>query len=100
MATYDELHDLQNNNPLLEKITVAIVIAADAIRSEAAGTTNHANRLVWAKSAFADPRGIRSQVLWAVLAANKSASVTNISGASDAAIQANVDAVVDVLAGS
>ncbi len=99
MATYLELFDLQNNDDLLHKVTTAIAVAADTIRSEAAGTTNHANRLVWAEKALADPKALTDQVLWAVLAANNGATTGNIIGASDAAIQSNVDDVVDVLAG-
>ncbi len=99
MATYLELFDLQNNDDLLRKATTAIAVAADTIRSEATGTANHANRLVWAEKALANPKALTDQVLWAVLAANNGSTVDNITGATDSAIQTNVDAAVDVLAG-
>ena len=45
MATYAELMTLFNYNPLANKIVVACIVAAEAIRSEDPATTNHANRL-------------------------------------------------------
>jgi len=60
---------------------------------------NHANRALWAKTAFTDPKG-QSQAFWyAMLAANKGASVATITAATDSSIQNNVDAVVDIFAG-
>ena len=49
MATYLEIFDLRSNSALKNRIGVACVVAAEAIRTEAAGTTNHANRMIWAK---------------------------------------------------
>lgn len=100
MATYSELYSLRHNASLRQKVIVAIAIAADTIRSEDPGVTNHANRLTWAATAFSNPIGKVDQVWWAVLAANKAATVAAITGATDAAFQTNVDAVVDVLAGA
>jgi hypothetical protein len=100
MATYEELYDLRNHDVVLHKIVVAVAVAADKIRVEAPGTANHANRVVWAAEAFTAPQRIGQQVMWAVLAANNALTVAQIEGASDAAIQTAVDAVVDVLAGS
>lgn len=98
MATYAELYDLQNENEILHKVAVAAAVAAETIRTEDPATPNHANRLLWAGLAFADPIAVSGQFLWAVLAANKDATVTNILSATDVAIQANVDAVVDIFA--
>jgi hypothetical protein len=100
MATYAELFGLQNDNDLIEKIVVAVAVAGDTIRTEDVGTANHANRLVWAKAAFEDPRSVGKKTVWAVLAANKSNTTAQITGATDAQIQTAVDDVVDVLAGS
>lgn len=98
MATYAELYDVQNENELLHRIVVATAIAAETIRTEAPATPNHANRLLWAALAFANPIVVSRQLLWAVLAANIHVTVENIVGATDAAIQANIDAVVDIFA--
>ena len=98
MATYDELRQLMDSNDLRNKIEVACIIAAETIRVEDPETTNHANRLVWGKAAFSNPRTASEQMRRALLAANKDLTVTQITEASDAAIQARVDAAVDVFA--
>lgn len=99
MATYTELHSLfTGQSELKNKLGVAVIVAAEAIREEDIITTNHANRLLWAASAFSNPRGVAGQMFMAVLAANKTATLAAITGASDEAIQENVDAVVDLFA--
>ena len=57
MATYAELFGIADNNTLLDRMTAAVALQAEAIRLEAASTTNHTNRLLWAKAAYTDPRG-------------------------------------------
>ena len=98
MATYEELFKLRNNSTLRNKVAVAVAIAADGIRTETAGTTNHANRLIWAKQAMENPSSVGEQVYFAILAANKDKTVAQITGAADTAIQTNVDAAVDLFA--
>lgn len=98
MATYQELFDLRRNQALLDKITVAVQIAAETIYAEAGGTTNHANRVIWAREATQHPRAMAEVCMSLVLAANKSNSVAQITGAADSAIQTNVDNLVDDLA--
>ncbi len=98
MATYTELNGLFNDPTLSEKVGVAIIVAADIIRAENSGTTNHANRLKWAKQVYKDPNGNRDDMLKAVLAANRTLTVAQITGASDADIQTAVNAAVDVFA--
>lgn len=95
MATYQELFDLRRNQVLLDKITVAIIVAAETVYAEPGGTTNHANRVIWAREASIKPRKMAEVFMSAVLAANKTATVANIIIASDSAIQINVDDVVD-----
>lgn len=98
MASYSDLYNLITDSSLRNKIRVAVVVAAEAIRNEDVGTANHANRLVWAASVFQDPKGESDRMFWAVIAANKDASVATIQGASDAAIQTQVNAAVDLFA--
>ncbi len=98
MATYLELHNTQSNNELTRRVRTACVIAADTIRAEDGGTTNHANRMLWAANAFRSPEDEAGRMLWAVLAANKDTTVENITGATDAVLQAAVDAAVDLFA--
>ena len=97
MATYAELFELQKNRELRNKVTVAVIVAAEDIRAQ---TTPTAPRLAWAKAAFENPAQEAVRMLWAVLAANHTATREQIIGASDSAIQAKVDDAVNVFAGS
>lgn len=98
MATYAELLILSENTTLQQKVRVACVIAAETVRTEPSGTTNHALRLAWAKTVFADPEGVMKRMLWAVLAQNRAQTSAVIAAASDAGVQTAVDAAVDVFA--
>ena len=93
MATYTELYDQRSNDVLRNKIAVAVTVKAQDLLD---GTPTAA-QVQWASEAIADPIGKAGMLLNYVLAANKDATVQQINGASDAAIQANVDAAVDVL---
>lgn len=98
MASYDELYDLANNTNLIHKVTSAVAVQADVIRAEPGATTNHANRMIWAKQAYEAPGTKAAQMMWAVLAANKSFTKAQIESATDTAILANVATFVDLFA--
>ena len=99
MATYLELYTLRGNPELRQKIAVALTIAADTIRSETSSTNGHAERIVWAGRILNGLDGEAEKALRMVLAANKGANVSQIKNASDTAIQAKVDTIVNILAG-
>lgn len=98
MATYDELLSAAGNTGLLNKVRMACVVSATAIMLEVAGTTNHANRLLWAKSVFSDTAAAGAKMMWPVLAQNKAFTLAQIVGADDATVQTAVDAAVNVFA--
>ncbi len=99
MASYEELvQAAREGSALQDRITAAVAIAAVAINTEDAGTENHANRMLWAKGALESPRAIMKAMLPAVIASNKAASYAAILNATDAQVQANVDALVDMFA--
>lgn len=98
MATYAELLSASENDVLKNKIRVAVVIAAEVVRTEAGTVTNHANRLVWAKSVFTAPDTEAKRMMWAVLAQNQAATLAQITGATDATVQNAVNNAVDVFA--
>ncbi len=98
MATYLELYSLQSNDALRNKIRVAVIIAAETVRVEDGGTANHANRALWAAGVFANPTREADRMRWAVLASNKDNTTAVILSATDAQIQAAVDAAVDLFA--
>jgi hypothetical protein len=97
MATYAELLSLRADEALFNKVRVACWIAADTIRAEAGATPNHTARVAWAKRVFENPDAMATVLMPAVLAQNKSQTVAVINGATDAQIQAAVDAAVDVV---
>lgn len=100
MATYAELLAIRTTTggPLLDKIKIAVIIACDKIRQEAGATTNHANRLLWARATLIDSDTAANRMLLAVLAQNVAQTSAAILAASDAAVQTAVDAAVDLLA--
>ena len=97
MASYTELQQAEQDPGLNNRVRVAIIVAAELIRGETTGT-NLANRKIWAKQAFIDPFGKSKQMLWAVLAQNRAATLAVILAADDAAVQTAVNAAVDVFA--
>lgn len=98
MATYAELLTASNNETLINKIRVAVVIAAEIVRTELDTVPNHVNRLIWAKQVFITPDREAQRMVWAVLAQNRAATLAQIVGADDATVQGAVNAAVDVFA--
>ena len=94
MATYEELFDLRSNSALKNKITVAVVKKAQALLD---GATPSIAQVTWAKEAINNPIGKAESLMNYVLAANSASDVSTILGATDTAIQNNVDAAVDVI---
>jgi len=98
MATYAELLSMIDNEALFNKIRVAVWVAADTIRAEVDTTPNHTARVAWAKAAFSNPDGAARILMPAVLAQNKAADLATITAATDAQVQAAVDAAVNTIA--
>jgi len=98
MATYLDLYSLRQDDDLTRKVSSAVAIAADKIRTEDPATINHANRIVWAKTAFSQPEQVAVAMMWALLAANKTMTMNQLKSASDSAIQAAVEAAIDIFA--
>jgi hypothetical protein len=98
MATYTELASIFGDDALRNKVEVACTVAAVKIRSEDSATANHANRLLWAKRTFTQPRPVAEQMLRVLIADNRQLTPAQIKGASDEAIQTAVDAAVNVFA--
>lgn len=99
MATLAELYGLWSNSGLRNRVEAAVVVTAEAVRTEDPQPANHALRMAWAKSAFENPQAAANACLKAMLAANAALPIATITTASDEAILANVLAVVDVFAG-
>lgn len=96
MATYAELFTIAATGVVLDRVTVAVAIQAEVIRNELGTVTNHANRLLWAKQAYIDPRSMAQRMLLAILAQNAGLTSAQIVGASDAAVLTGVANAVDL----
>jgi len=94
MANYEDLFGLGTNTELKNRVVVAVMIKADAIAALATPTQL---QIDWAKDVFASPIVVGEVVYRAVVAANSTATIAQITGASDASIQTNVDAIADNL---
>ena len=89
MATYSELFGLRTNTDLRNKIAVACTKKAQALVDQASPS---ADELAWANTVFSAPLAMADKIMAYVLAANSSATTSQIANATDAAIQTNVDA--------
>lgn len=91
MATYAELAALDATaSDLREKVTQACKIAAAVF---IVGTPS-ATEKAFVEDIMANPRAVGTKVFPLVIAANKAADIGDIIGASDVAIQSNVDDII------
>lgn len=94
MASYLEIHLLRSNSDLQEKLAVAAVKKAQSLLD---GPTPTADEVSWASSAIQSPSSKSGALLNYVLAKNSDLTVAQIVGASDSAIQSQVNDAVDAL---
>lgn len=94
MATLEELYGLRNMASLRNKVAAAIAIEVDDL----AGGTTDANTKWWMKQAISDPGRMAKQMMWAVLAASAGSTVSQITSATDPAIQLAVKNAVPLFA--
>ena len=99
MATLLELSSLATEDPakweqLIKKVESATGIKAVALAASATPTDT---QIQWVKDYLANPRGQADAIVNYVVAANDTATTTQILDASDATIQTNVDTAVDEL---
>lgn len=93
MATLQELRGLFTDSDLQEKVESALIIAIQAKLD----ATPSADERKYAGHVFDNVRTEAGKALMSVLAANSTATVAQITGAGDPAIQSNVNDVVDTL---
>lgn len=99
MATYQELVDLSSSTDwgvLVNRVAVACAVKAHAVAQEA---TPSAAAQTWAREALQDPRSKADTLIFYLVAANKDLTVSQLTGASDTALQNAVDDAVDSLFG-
>tara|TARA_R110002096_G_C14661910_1_gene728363 strand:+ start:49695 stop:49997 length:303 start_codon:yes stop_codon:yes gene_type:complete len=99
MANYIELRGLFNNDDLVNRTSIAVIVS---ITNLLAGTPS-ANDKAYASLVLSNPQKEAKKVLMTVLAANKGATVAQIKNATDTTLQTQVDSIVphliDALAG-
>lgn len=111
MASYIELLERFSDTDLRNRTEVAVVVAAELIRSGQDNAANgfiedatmagaHDTRKAWAQTAFNETRRTAETILKAVLAQNKDATTQQIDDANDAQLQTNVNRAVDLIAGN
>ena len=93
MASYLEIKGLFTDSELHEKVEAAIVIAAAGLITG----TETAEQARWAAKVFTSPSIEAKKALMGVLALNSSATIEQIKGATDSAIQTNVNTLVPAL---
>lgn len=97
MATYKELYDLYaQGSGLRNQATIAILKAAGDIMNESPATSNHANRLVWAKRVLVSPGDEAAKFMWPLLA-NATVAATALN-ANDNDVQFVVNSYIDTFA--
>jgi hypothetical protein len=99
MATYIELFNLRVTEellPLRQKIAVALSIKANAIAKSPSPTPE---QKAFAVAALRDPTHYTAMVLNYILAEYNTQAVGVITGATDAQVQAAVNATADTLLG-
>lgn len=99
MATYLEIYILRTDVNLLNRISVAIMVACELVRTESNNVPLHQNRIAWAQQAVNDPESYATRALALLLAQNKDLTVAQIQGVSDAAIQTAVNSLINILTG-
>ncbi len=89
MATLQELRGLFTNSNLMEKVEAALLISVQAVL----GGTPTIDDQKYASHVFSNPLDEARKALMSVLASNSIATVIQITTATDASIQTNVDDV-------
>lgn len=97
MATLLEQHDLYNDGDLIKKVTAALVVWAQSIIDQPTPT---ATDLAFAAKIIDSPNSEAHRVIKYVIAANGAQDTATIIGASDTAIQNNVNTAASALAGA
>ena len=98
MATYTELFELRQDSDLINRIAIAISIKAQVYIDGATPTTDQLN---WSAKVL-PPAGGRTEaekLLQYLLASNNTATISQITGSTDATLQTAVDDAVDALVG-
>lgn len=93
---YNTLVAEVGNHILWRQSFVAVLKAAADIRNEDAGTSNHANRLLWAQAVEQDPAAKVREMRYRIM--ENATLSANPTGATDNDVQFVVNSLVDAFA--
>jgi hypothetical protein len=97
MATLNELWNLRYETQTLRaRVAAACAKAAWDILYEDPGTTNHANRLVWAADVWRDAPAMADRMLWGVC--SNTAVQAGGEATTDVDVQNAVNGLIDMFA--
>ena len=94
MAELAELYELANDQALIERCAMAVLITADSIVERADSATEVEKK--WAADVFADPVRAGRLALRAVLARNAKSAIDSVKTLDDIALQSAVDRMLKV----
>lgn len=97
MATLAEQRTAAEDSNLRIKVQQAVIVSAQKVIDEAAATTNHTNRILWAKRVIPPPDIEVAKMLMYIIAKNNGLTLAQIIAVTDAQVQAAVDGAVDAL---
>lgn len=97
MASYSDLYAVTSDQGLLDRIAVAVAVAAHSINSESPATPYHDRRKRWARSALMSPRAFAEAAVWAIVAEYNDLTAAQIVAATDAQILSAVESILPVL---
>lgn len=97
MATLAEQRTAAEDSNLRIKVQQAMIVSAQKVIDEAVATTNHANRLLWAKRVIPPVDSETMKVLMYIIAKNNGLTLAQILAVTDAQVQTAVDGAVDAL---
>lgn len=96
MASLLQVYNLRYAGTLKPRVTVAIAKACFDIFAEAGSTPNHAERVVWAKSALQNTTAVAESMMWAII--SDSAILAAGDSATDGEIISAVNSFINVFA--
>lgn len=97
MALKELYEAFVGENDFWKQVAGAVMTAARDIQNEDAGTENHADRIIWASAALANPKATAKLMLVDVL--RNATIAADISGATDSDVQYVVNSLINTYAG-
>lgn len=99
MATLSGIYELRYNTlDLKKRVVAAIATASRDVLNESAGTSNHANRMTWARNSLNNAHNAAEEMMWGVVGNATIQSSGNASTDND--IQFVVNGLIDSFAQS